>query len=169
MLTGPKNLIERRALGGGRFSPYFNRGEAEIQGLEFEAAWDSPHFFARAAYTLIRGKDGKSGGNLDSIPADELALNVGARVPHYGLTFGWRGVFAARQDRVSGLSVFAGGRGPTPGYAAHDVYAAWVPASGLEVRAGIDNVFNRAYREHLADDNSHARGRSFKLSFVKQF
>ena len=164
-----KNLIERRALGGGRFSPYFNRGEAEIQGLEFEAAWDSPRFFARAAYTLIRGKDGRTGRSLDSIPADELALNVGARVPQYGLTFGWRGVFAARQDRVSGLSVFAGGRAPNPGYAVHDVYAAWVPVGGLELRAGIDNVFDRDYREHLAEANSNARGRSFKLSFVKQF
>lgn len=168
-----KNLIERRALGRGRFSPYFNRDEAEIQGLEFEAAWDSPRFFARAAYTLIRGKDGKTGRHLDSIPADELALNVGARIPRYGLSFGWRGVFAARQDRVSGLSVFAGGRGPNPGYAVHDVYISWVPEGGpfggLETRLGIDNIFDRDYREHLADDNSHARGRSFKLSLVKQF
>ena len=156
-----KNLIER----ANTRSPYFNRGKAQIQGLEFEAAWDSPHFFARAAYTLIRGQDSETGASLNSIPADELALNLGGRVPHYGLTFGWRGVFAAAQRRVSGRAR------PGSGYSVHDVYAAWAPAnspfSGLELRAGIDNVFNKSYKEHLAGDSG--KGRSFKLSFVKQF
>ena len=156
-----KNLIER----ANTRSPYFNRGEAQIQGLEFEAAWDSPHFFARAAYTLIRGKDSETGASLNSIPADELALNLGGRVPHYGLTFGWRGVFAAAQRRVSGRTR------PGSGYSVHDVYAAWAPAngpfSGLELRAGIDNVFNKSYKEHLAGDSG--KGLTFKLTFVKQF
>ena len=156
-----KNLIQRN----NTRSPYFNVGKAEIQGLEFEAAWDSPRFFGRAAYTLIRGKDGKSGKNLNSIPADELALNVGGRIPEYGLLFGWRGVFAAAQKRVSG-------RQPaSSGYSVHDVYAAWIPADGpfggLEVRAGIDNIFDKSYKEHLAGDSG--KGRTFKLSFVKQF
>ena len=156
-----KNLIER----ANTRSPYFNRGKAEIQGLEFEAAWDSPHFFARAAYTLIRGQDGETGASLNSIPADELALNLGGRIPHYGLIFGWRGVFAAAQKRVSGRTR------PSSGYSVHDVYAAWAPAngpfSGLELRAGIDNVFDKSYKEHLAGDSG--KGRSFKLTFVQQF
>ena len=156
-----KNLIER----DNTRSPYFNRGKAQIQGLEFEAAWDSPHFFARAAYTLIRGQDSETGASLNSIPADELALNFGGRVPHYGLTFGWRGVFAAAQKRVSGRTR------PGSGYSVHDVYAAWAPAngpfSGLELRAGIDNLFNKSYKEHLAGDSG--KGRAFKLTFVKQF
>ena len=156
-----KNLIER----ANTRSPYFNRGKAQIQGLEFEAAWDSPHFFARAAYTLIRGQDGRTGRNLNSIPADELTLNVGGRIPHYGLIFGWRGVFAAAQGRVSGRTR------PASGYSVHDVYAAWTPASGpfsgLALRAGIDNLFDKSYKEHLAGDSG--KGRTFKLSFVKQF
>ena len=156
-----KNLIER----ANTRSPYFNRGKAEIQGLEFEAAWDSPHFFARAAYTLIRGQDGETGASLNSIPADELALNLGGRIPHYGLIFGWRGVFAAAQRRVSGRTR------PGSGYSVHDLYAAWAPAnspfSGLELRAGIDNVFNKSYKEHLAGDSG--KGRTFKLTFVQQF
>ena len=156
-----KNLIER----ANTQSPYFNRGKAQIQGLEFEAAWDSPHFFARAAYTLIRGKDSETGASLNSIPADELALNFGGRIPYYGLTFGWRGVFAAAQKRVSGRTR------PSSGYSVHDVYAAWAPADGpfggLEVRAGIDNLFNKSYKEHLAGDSG--KGRTFKLTFVKQF
>ena len=156
-----KNLIER----ANTRSPYFNRGKAQIQGLEFEAAWDSPRFFARAAYTLIRGKDGETGASLNSIPADELALNLGGRIPHYGLIFGWRGVFATAQRRVSGRTR------PSSGYSVHDVYAAWAPADGpfggLELRAGIDNVFNKSYKEHLAGDSG--KGRAFKLTFVKQF
>ena len=157
-----KNLIER----ANTRSPYFNRGKAQIQGLEFEAAWDSPRFFARAAYTLIRGKDGETGASLNSIPADELALNLGGRIPHYGLIFGWRGVFATAQRRVSGRRTR-----PSSGYSVHDVYAAWAPADGpfggLELRAGIDNVFNKSYKEHLAGDSG--KGRAFKLTFVKQF
>ena len=159
-----KNLIERKA----RRKPLANVGKSEIEGIELEASYDSTYLFSRAAYTMMRGKNRKTGQSLNSIPADELVLNIGGRVPDHDVTLGWRGVFANEQRRVSGRTK------PSDGYAVHDVYASWIPKEAgvknlqaFEVRAGVDNVFNRDYKEHLAGDRG--KGRTYKLSVVTQF
>ena len=171
------NLIER----GANRTPYYNYdGKSQIEGIELEASYDSTYLFSRAAYTMMRGKNKKTGKSLDSIPADELVLNIGGRIPDHDMTLGWRGVFAAGQNRISGKRARSMTRGqpgplitpPTGGYAVHDLYASWVPkkqAGGLEVRAGVDNVFDRLYREHLTDTETYAKGRTYKLSVVTQF
>ncbi len=115
--------------------------------------------------TALRGEDTETGDALNSIPADELALTIGGRIPSYDMEIGWRGVFARSQDRVSGTTT------PTGGYAVYDLFATWKPADGYlkdgEVRFGVDNVFDRSYQEHLAGDP--AKGRTFKLTVAKQF
>ncbi|UUX49014.1 TonB-dependent receptor [Nisaea acidiphila] len=156
-----KDLIERE----NTRSTYFNVGEAEIYGVEFEAAYESTFFFSRAAYTAIRGENKEDGTDLNSIPADELVLTVGGRVPDYDLDFGWRGVMAAGQDKVSGST------SETPGYTVHNLFASWKPSEGMlqgsEVRFGIENVLDKTYREHLSGDNGN--GRTFRLTLAKQF
>lgn len=156
-----KDLIERE----NTRSVYFNVGEAEIYGLEFEAAYESTYFFSRAAYTAIRGENKEENTDLNSIPADELVLTVGGRVPDYDFAFGWRGVMAAGQDKVSGTT------DPTSGYTVHNLFASWQPSEGMlqgsEVRFGIENVLDKTYREHLSGDNGN--GRTFRLTLAKQF
>lgn len=144
---------------------YYNVGEARIYGVELEAAYEADYAFARAAFTAIRGKNTETDEALNSIPADELALTVGAKIPQYDLALGVRGVFDAGQDRVSGATQ------PSDGYSVFDVFATWLPDDGLlqgaEVRFGIDNLFDRQYQEHLAGDPG--KGRTFKVSFAKTF
>ena len=156
------DLIERAT----RTAPYRNVGEAEIKGVELEASYNSDYFYSRAAYTMIRGEDTETDAHLDTIPADELALTVGGRMPEYDLDFGWRGVFAREQTKFS--STFTT---PSDGYVVHDVYVNWTPDEGYlkdaEFRFGVDNVMDKAYREFLANDQ--AKGRTFKLTLAKQF
>lgn len=156
-----KDLIERE----NTRSTYFNVGEAEIVGVEFEASYQSTYFFTRAAYTALRGENTEDDTDLNSIPADELVLTVGGRVPEYNVDFGWRGVMAAGQDRVSGST------SETSGYAVHNLFASWKPDEGLlqdsEFRFGIENVLDKTYREHLSGDNG--KGRTFRVTLVHQF
>tara|TARA_R110000868_G_scaffold61059_4_gene185708 strand:+ start:4346 stop:6391 length:2046 start_codon:yes stop_codon:yes gene_type:complete len=155
------NLIERQT----QTSTYRNVGEATIEGVEFETSYNSKFVFARAAFTMIRGMDTESGEDLNSIPADELAMTIGGRAPSANLEFGLRSVFARAQDRVSGTGE------PTGSYGIHNLYATWKPDDGYlkdaEFRFGIDNLFDRFYKEHLAGDP--AKGRTFKVSVAKQF
>lgn len=146
--------------------PFHNVGKARIMGVEVEASYDSRMMFGRAAYTFMRGENTETNESLPSIPADELVLTVGGRVPEHDIEYGWRGVFARHQLKTSGSAPL-----PTGGYAVHDLFASWKPDEGTfkdgEVRFGVENVFNKNYREHLGSDS--AKGRTFKLTLAKQF
>lgn len=156
------NLITRDST----IAQFRNVDEATVQGFELEGAYRSERFFNTIAYSITRGDDDRAGEPLTSIPADELALSAGFRLPSRNLEFGWRGVFAATQDRLPTDSTSR-----TGGYAVHDIYASWKPDQGFlqgaEMRFGIDNVTDKFYRAHLASDQ--AKGRTFKLSLTKTF
>jgi hemoglobin/transferrin/lactoferrin receptor protein len=156
-----ENLIERE----NTRATFYNVGQAEIVGVEFEAAYESTYFFSRAAYTMIRGENTETDEDLNSIPADELVLTLGGRLPEQDLSFGWRGVFAAGQDKVSGTTL------TTDGYTVHNLFASWKPTEGVmggtEVRFGVENLLDKNYREHLSGDN--AAGRTFRITLARQF
>ena len=60
---------------------------------------------------------------------------------------------------------------PTPGYAVHNLRATWSPQAGAlagsEIRFGLENAFDREYRQHLSENN--AAGRTFKLTLARTF
>lgn len=143
---------------------YVNVDKAEIYGVEVEAAYNSEYVFASLAYSLVRGEDKDTGATLNSIPADTLAMTIGGRVPDHNVEFGWRGLFAAGMK--TGTTT-----GPFPGYGVHDVFANWTPQegmlSGYELRASVENIFDKQFQNNLAGDP--APGRTFKLTMAKQF
>ncbi len=160
------NLIERISTS----STFYNAGESTIKGIELEGSYNSKHLFSRAAYSIIRGEDKGTGAALNSIPADELALTIGGRLPENHLEFGWRGVFAKEQVLVDSTNN-SGTNTRSGGYVVHDLFASWKPeegaVGGTEFRFGISNLFDRRYQEHLAGDV--AKGRSVKLTLARQF
>ena len=141
-----------------------NVDKAEIYGVEVEAAYNSEYVFASLAYSLVRGEDKDTRATLNSIPADTLAMTIGDRVPDHNVEFGWRGLFAARMK--TGTT-----SGPFPGYGVHDVFANLTPQEGLlsgyELRASVENIFDKQFQNNLAGDP--APGRTFKLTMAKQF
>lgn len=143
---------------------YVNVDEAEIYGVEVEAAYEMDYAFASLAYSLTRGEDKATGETLTTIPADTLAVTLGGRLPEHDLSFGWRGLFAA--------SISTGATtGPFGGYAVHDLFMNWTPDegrfAGLQVRAAVENLFDKQYRANLSGDDG--RGRTFKLTLAKTF
>lgn len=157
------NLIERISTS----DTFQNIGEARIRGIEFEGAYETERLFGRASYSLIRGDDETADQPLSSIPADQVSLTLGTRLPARNLELGWTGVFAWRQDRIPD----DGFTQESPGYGVHDVYASWQPQmgalSGAEVIFGVENVFDKQYRPHLQNDP--ARGRTFSLTLSALF
>ena len=86
-------------------------------------------------------------------------------MPEYNVDFGWRGVMAAGQDKVSGTTL------PTSGYTVHNLFASWKPDEGVlqdsGFRFGIENILDKTYREHLSGDNG--MGRTFRITLAHQF
>ncbi|MFN4125429.1 TonB-dependent hemoglobin/transferrin/lactoferrin family receptor [Pannonibacter indicus] len=143
---------------------YVNAHSAHIYGVELEAAYDSRYVFASAAYSWTRGKNDTTNAALTTIPAETVAVTLGGRIPDYNVNFGWRAEFTGSAD--AGATT-----GPFPGYALHDAFVNWKldegQFKGLELRAAVENIFDKRYRNNLSGDDG--KGRTFKLSVNKKF
>lgn len=162
------------------FSPGFNNrpgfvniNRAEIYGIEVEAAYEADYVFANAAYTWLNGKDKDTGAYLQTIAPHELSFTLGGQLPEQDLRFGWKArVVAAPQDpaRRSSTPIGTSTR-YAKAFDVHDAFLSWTPKegqlAGWEAHLGVDNIFNKQYKEFLMNDD--AKGRTFKISLSKQF
>jgi len=81
---------------------------------------------------------------------------------------------ASRQNRVDDNPLTGSGRDvrKTPGYGTTGIYLTYSPLKDLKVRAGISNLFDKLYANHLNRSNAfdpeeiqvNEPGRSFYLS-----
>lgn len=151
-----------------------NLPKASISGTELELRYDLGRAFASAGYARIRGENDVTGRPIDSIPADKLVTVIGGKAPAFDLSFGLRSEFVAAQDRVSGVP-FITGTAATPttgGYAIHGVFMTWQPQGdlqGVRVDAGVENIFDKAYRRHFASINEEGRDFRIAVTYTKGF
>lgn len=78
-------------------------------------------------------------------------------------------IFASTQDRLSARDVRDARINPegTGGFVTHNVYANWKPTGVLNFRFGLENIFDKKYREH--GSGLEAAGRNFHASFNYMF
>lgn len=131
--------------------------DATTYGFEADTTWafaKNWHITGTLAY--VRGDNDTDNLPLAQIPPLEarLALNYDNGTWLAGLLA--RGV--AEQDRVSPDSGSIAGRdlGPTAGFGVLSMHAGYRPAASVKVTAGIDNLFDKAYAEHLSRSGSEA-------------
>lgn len=166
-----KDLIVQGAAISG--TPYFqNIGRSRFKGLEVEAEYGIGGFFARANASFIDGKDRLTGDYLNTIPANDYRVTLGYADAGTGLSGGWTGEFAERQNKVTTSPIASAGSGlPTSGYGVHNLFFAFKPqsgpAKGFEFRIAVDNVLDKQYRRHLSA--LAAEGQSFKFTVANTF
>ncbi len=140
-----------------------NVEKARIEGLEFEAQYEAPRWFAALAASRLRGDDRNDDEPLSGIPADKVALSLGYRFPALNMDAGWQGFWVASQRRLR-----EGDPGAS-GYAVHSLFAAWAPAhgplAGARVDLRIENLFDETYRNVLDALNSPGRTARLSLSY----
>ena len=147
---------------------YSGVAEIEMRGLELEASYSvASGYYADMNATISKGDArGLLGQEAywGNAPADSLYLTLGKR---WGdeLDLSWEMVANARMDRVNGTL------DDTPGFGIHNLRATYRPQSGAlegsELRVGVENIFDKEYRPHLATRN--APGRNVKLTVAKTF
>lgn len=147
---------------------YSGVAEIEMRGLELEASYSvASGYYADMNATISKGDAlGLLGQEAywGNAPADSLYLTLGKR---WGdeLDLSWEMVANARMDRVNGTL------DDTPGFGIHNLRATYRPQSGVlegsELRVGVENIFDKEYRPHLATRN--APGRNVKLTVAKTF
>jgi len=122
---------------------------------------------------IVRGEVADTGTPLPEIPPLDLRAALrweqGESHPWF-IEFG--GQFAARQDRIDPEF----GEDETPSYALFHLKGGWTFAEGWRIEAGIENLFDREYHDHLtrevllpegdlkAGDEVPGPGRGFHLA-----
>lgn len=141
------NLVVTVDMFGGGTSTYVNVPRAHIYGAESQIQYDNTYWFAGLGFSAIRGKDEQSHDWIDSMPADKIVGTIGAKLPQWDMLVGWRSEYNFKQHRVVDTTL------KTPSYFINGVFASWAPSDGplrgLRIDAGIDNIFDVAYRRHL--------------------
>ncbi|HEX7858415.1 MAG TPA: TonB-dependent receptor [Sphingobium sp.] len=149
-----------------------NYGSWRLKGVEVEAEYGIGGFFARGNMSFIDGRNRNTGAYLNTVPANEYRLTLGYTDAATGLSGGWTGEFAERQDKVTNTGFASAGAGlATPGYTVHNVFLSFRPqsgsAKGVEFRIAAENIFNTYYRRHLS--SLAAEGQTFKFTFANTF
>lgn len=136
-----------------------NIGRAYVEGAEVELEgrlFDDLAAFGGLAYTY--GQQVTTGEPMRRIPP--LNGRLGLRWERArGLSLATALLFAGRQDRLA-----AGDKadhriapGGTPAWSVVNVHAGYRFGSGLEVRGGVENVFDEAYRVHGSGIDGYGR------------
>lgn len=106
----------------------------------------------------VRGSNDTDGTPLSQIPA--LETRFGLRYDDSAWSLGSLLRIVAEQDRFDLNKGNIAGQdfGRTPGFAVFSVNGGWKPKKGVLLSAGIDNLFDRTYAEHLSKAGAMVAG-----------
>ncbi len=125
--------------------------EAETWGGEFSANYRlSEHWRADLTAAYTRGRNRTDGRPLAQIPPFEGRLGLAYTQSSWSAGGLLRGV--ARQSRVAIVQGNIVGQdiGETPGFAVASLNASWLFRTWARLSAGVDNLCDRTYAEHIS-------------------
>ena len=125
--------------------------DATRYGFEADLAWRiAAPWTLRGSYAHVRADNDTMGVPLAQTPPDELKLGLSYETGAW--TFGGLARLVRRQDRVQVNygSIVGQDIGPSGGFATLALNASYRIGKRALVSAGIDNVFDRTYAEHIS-------------------
>ena len=193
-MTKYKNLIvDNNAAGGGvnQTLVRINAGGADISGVELLARLNLDALSLAASYThqKVKYKDRvvntSTGGYYASNvigyrdQGDKYTFNAEYAFSRIDTLIGYNLIYFASKNTISASD---NENVKIPSYAVNDIYATYAPSSGkfkgLEINAGIYNLFNKAYAsqsqrtaDYTGDPNyvDWEPGRNFKVNVSYKF
>ena len=130
--------------------------DALLAGLELSGEWAvTDSLRAKADLSVTYGEDWDTDRALPQIPPLQGAVHLDWQAQDY-LQLGGTVRYATRQSRVDTNPATGTGRdvGKTAGYAVMDLRTVVTPADGFEISAGVTNLFDTTYANHLNRSNS---------------
>ena len=148
-----------------------NINEIDIYGLESELNYyfnDGGQLFANLTYTHGTEETENNEG-----PADRIPPMFGVLGYQKNISDDWRIRsqlrYAETQDRLSARDLRDPRINPfgTGGFVVYDTHLTWQQSLNGQVRLGIENIFDKKYREHAS--GLDAPGRNYHVSFYYDF
>ncbi len=144
--------------------------DATRYGGEADLAWRfAPAWTLRGSLAWVRGDNDSYDVPLAQTPPLEGRLGLDYRTGAW--TLGGVLRLVAEQDRydLNYGNIVGQDYGRTAGFATLALNAAYQAGKGLLFTAGIDNVFDKNYAEHLARDNSFEAGTNTRVNEPGRF
>ncbi len=130
-------------------SRYSNIG-AELYGIDFEAVWQlDQNWRLSNGISWVRGNNRDDGSNLSQIPPLTATLALDYKRDSFRAGADW--LLVAKQSDICLAGSDCGGLDlqKTPGYGVVGLNAGWDFNPNLSLDAGIDNLFDKRYSDHL--------------------
>jgi iron complex outermembrane receptor protein len=123
---------------------------ARIAGGELGAHWrPAPQWTLGSALAYAWGKNTSSGQALPQIPPLEVRLSAAYTQGAWSVGGLWRLVAAQNRYALNQGNVAGKDFGPSPGFGVLSLHAQYAISKTARLSAGIDNVLNKTYAEHL--------------------
>ena len=142
-----------------------NVGEARLYGFDLSLEYNFYNdfvFYTAVAY--VRGEDTGNNQNLPEISPLNGTLGVRTKIANF-VNADFAATVFTKQDKV------APGEEVTPGYATFDLFLNTVPIdlslAKLQLSAGVQNLMDKSYRNHLATNRGMIRIEPGRNIFVK--
>lgn len=127
--------------------------DARLIGFDFDAGYDfvGP-LRIDSVFNYVRGERRDIDDNLYRITPPNLMVGLTYEQPVWSATLEGRAV--AEQNNVSETN----GEFSTDGYVVFSAYGDWQIREGVKVSAGVENLFNEVYQDHLSGYNRNGFG-----------
>ena len=136
---------------GNRTTTIVRNIDAHSYGLEAELAWlFAADWKADMNLSYVRGKNDSDNDWLAQLPPLEarLGVNYNNSVWSYGVL--WRLVAAQKKVAINQGNIVGQDIDKTGGFGVMSINAGWQVTHQLLLTAGIDNIFDKTYAEHLS-------------------
>lgn len=139
----PDVIMVSTMMGGDPQPLQFNNVDAEFYGVDADFGWQiGDAWRVDGVLSYVRGKRRDISDNLYRIAP--LTSVLGLTWSRNRWTATAEGVFATEQRKVSSTN----DETPTPGYGIMNLYGGYRFDTGIELSLGVNNVFDKEYRDH---------------------
>lgn len=147
------------------FRKYDNIGTAQILGAELNGTYAvTENIQARLAAKIQSGKSIRYNESLPFMPPAECDIRIGYKQEYWWAEFSGR--IVASQNSISTVILH---EDVTKGFAIADIRIGFIVYEHINVKMGIENLFDTLYHEHFAINNLPSRGRNFYTNVAYTF
>jgi iron complex outermembrane recepter protein len=127
-----------------------NNIDAQIMGGELGASYGfATHWKLDSSLAYAWGRNRSDGKALPQMPPLDTRLTLSYNDQQWSFGALWRLVSAQHRIAIDQGNVVGKDFGPTAGFGVFSMNAGYAFSKSVQIIAGIDNVFNKAYAEHL--------------------
>ena len=144
-------IVKPAGMTGTRTAVITRNVDAATHGGEASVVWRfAPGWKAESSLAYVRGDNDTDHRPLAQLPPLESRLALAYEQPRWSAGALVR--LVADQDRVAVNqgNIVGQDLGPSDGFAVASLHASWKPTDRTRLSAGVDNVFDETYAEHIS-------------------